>query len=120
VGFHDWENDGIPGEVEIPKSLVVFLKRQGSCAALGPAWTLTTQRQCGNLNFVAWNHYHRTVVMPMIPNFFDRSQQGNPYLFFYINFIPTRFNLLPQGIEPEPAGCYSSALTTKLETLSRQ
>ena len=50
---------------------------------------------------------------------FYLSQQGKSQPIFLLFFIPGLFNLLPWGVKPRPAGCYSGALTTRLEALSQ-
>jgi hypothetical protein len=52
-------------------------------------------------------------------NILTEVSRGSPHLFF-MNFIPTLVNSLPRGVEPGDAGCYSGALTTRLEPLSQQ
>ena len=52
--------------------------------------------------------------------FFDRSQQGNPSLFFYFFNNADLFKFAPTGSRTQVCWCYSGALTTRLEALSRQ
>ena len=48
--------------------------------------------------------------------FLTEVSRGNPNLFFYVFLFQVCLNSLPRA---RPAGCYSGALTTRLEALSR-